>query len=139
MKPSNPFVCQFPFTYVSKANPSGYCTPCCRYELDEEDYGDKDLKANVEKAFTSKTFEKIRNKMLKGEKIAGCRKCYDEEENGKKSYGRAYTEHNSHFSSGNLRGMNIALSRDCNLACRMCHPNYSTKWDPIWSRMSTLR
>ena len=135
MKDLNPFICKYPFTFVSKDSSAGHCKPCCRYILDKEDYEDSDLKANVETAFRSKTFEKIRNKMLKREKLTGCQKCYDEEENGQKSYGRISTEQDLNFSPGILKGINIAFSRECNLACRMCNPDFSTKWDSVWSRL----
>ena len=133
MGTSNSFVCKYPFTYVSRSN-QGYCTPCCRYKLDEEDYLDSSLSENIEKAFKGKTFEKIRNKMLKGERLTGCQKCYDEEENGYKSHGRVYTER-FNFTPGILKGVNIAFSRECNLACRMCHPDCSTKWDSVWKKL----
>ena len=73
--------------------------------------------------------------MLKGERVIGCQKCYDEEENGQKSHGRLYTERHYRLSSGVLKGVNIAFSRECNLACRMCHPAFSTKWDSVWSKL----
>ena len=135
MNLSSSFICKYPFTYVSK-DASGYCKPCCRYELDEEDYTDLYLRGNVEEAFQSSTFEKIRNKMIKKERIPGCQKCYDEEENGFKSMGRFYTEGHSHFHSGVLKGINVGFSRKCNLACRMCGPNFSTKWDNLWKNLN---
>ena len=91
----------------------------------------------MEQAFTGETFEKIRRKMLKGEKLAGCQKCYNEERNGYRSHGRSYTERHSHFQSNTLKGINIAFSRDCNLACRMCGPEYSTKWDAFLRKLQS--
>lgn len=135
MKTQSPFICKLPFIYVSKDGSGASSKPCCRYKLDKKDYEDKDLKGSVERAFRSKTFEKIRNKMLKGEKLTGCQKCYDEEENGKKSYGRVQTELYSTFPSGVLKGLDISFSRECNLACRMCIPSLSTKWEFVWNRL----
>lgn len=133
MSTSNSFVCKYPFTYVSRSS-EGYCKPCCRYKLDKEDYLDGSLRGSIEEAFQGKTFEKIRNKMIKGERLTGCQKCYDEEETGQKSHGRVYTEY-FNFTPGVLKGVNIAFSRECNLACRMCHPDYSTKWDSVWRKL----
>ena len=90
----------------------------------------------MEEAFQSSTFEKIRNKMIRKERISGCQKCYDEEENGFKSMGRVYTEEHSYFHFGGVKGINVGFSRKCNLACRMCGPEFSTKWDNLWKNLN---
>lgn len=87
MPSPSPFFCRYPFTFVSKAA-GEYCKPCCMYRLNEEEKKDSALKGSVEEAFTSQTFQKIREKMQNKEWIAGCHKCYREEEAGYKSYGR---------------------------------------------------
>ena len=137
--PPPPFICKFPFVSVSKSA-SGICAPCCRYGLDKEDLKDNDLKGSVEKAFNSKTFKKIRSKILRREKLTGCQKCYDEEACGKKSFGRRFTEEYAFdFSLVELKSLQISLSRECNLACKMCSPTYSTKWDAIWNKLESTK
>ena len=130
MPSPSPFFCRYPFTFVSKAA-GEYCKPCCMYRLNEEEKKDSALKGSVEEAFTSQTFQKIREKMQNKEQIAGCHQCYKEEEAGYKSYGRIFTERTKHFTSNVLKGVDIALSRECNLACRMCNSEASTKWDNV--------
>ena len=132
VKSENYFLCRLPFQFVSKSA-DGVCAPCCYYISGKEEKKDFQLKGNVEVGFNSSTFKDICKKMLRKKYVAGCRRCYDEEEAGSKSYGRVMSEYfTKHFQTDTtIKGLDIALSRECNLACRMCGSDYSTKWDEI--------
>ena len=41
---------------------------------------------SVDDIINSDEFKDIRRKMLKGEKVSGCERCYEHEENGNNSY-----------------------------------------------------
>lgn len=79
--------------------------------------------------------ESMRQKMLNGEKVPGCIRCYQEENAGKKSLRERY--HDSEdlpidqlvdLENPTIRWIELAISNDCNLACRMCDSRYSWKW-----------
>ncbi|MCY4513468.1 MAG: twitch domain-containing radical SAM protein [Bdellovibrionales bacterium] len=144
----SPFLCTLPFNFVSK--PAADCKPCCYYKLNKNEQKDTQLKSSVETAFSSSTFKNIRKKMLNEEYLEGCIRCYDEEEAGLKSYGREMSEHLNKLQKQNspphtqkynqpdtiIKGVQIALSRECNLACRMCSSEFSTKWDLISRKLN---
>ena len=132
MSSGKPFLCKLPFLFVSRDS-SRFCKPCCYYNLNKEEKKDSQIKESVETALSSSVFKNIREKMLKEEYIAGCQRCYDEEDVGVRSYGRMMSSRFIKFNPGDntIKGLDIALSRECNLACRMCNSDYSTKWDEI--------
>ena len=64
--------------------PGGNCKPCCRFK---GQCVPKDNNLNVDSLdslFHNKFMSDLRYKMLKGEKIEGCSKCYEEEDTGKR-------------------------------------------------------
>lgn len=81
-------------------------------------------------------FTSIRNKMLQGEKIPECRQCYYEESRGITSTRQFETM--DWISKLNLQNLDdlkkltapsyyeVRFGNTCNLACRMCIPNYSS-------------
>ena len=77
----------------------------------------------------------IREKMLKGERVDGCTRCYQEEDAGKKSLRQRQNENISipidefvDIHQPEIRWLELAISNACNLACRMCDSRYSRKW-----------
>jgi sulfatase maturation enzyme AslB (radical SAM superfamily) len=61
---------------------------------------------------------------------SGCRKCKQEEETGAISLRRLYNSI-SIEDKGTVDMLELSLSNHCNLACRMCSPAYSTKWQKV--------
>ena len=60
----------------------------------------------------------------------GCYKCQEEETRGIKSMRSSYGE----LMSGNdneVEFIDISLSKDCNLACKMCGPWASSTWNKL--------
>ena len=137
MSSEKPFLCRLPFQFVSRSQ-DGVGRPCCFYILSEEERKDSQLKGSVEEAFNSSTFKNIREKMLRKEFVKGCQICYNSEKAGIKSFGRRMSNHFiTHYPDDTeIKGLDIALSRECNLACRMCNSNYSTKWDEISKKLN---
>ena len=107
---------------------SGRVKPCCRFK---GDLGT--LEGNISETFYSDKMEDIRKKMLNNEFVPGCLRCWNEEENGKKSLRQRYNQHNKlgwetiATDTPKIEWLEIAISNDCNLACRMCDSRYSHK------------
>jgi hypothetical protein len=140
MKESNVF-CILPFKHIL-LQPRGTATLCCMNPdaiakdnkpiLWEEVDFEKDL-------WQGKTYQRIRTNMLNDAKSYECRKCYEMEDTGSKSYrnGQNFFElnhpeiNNINIESGNdfkqPVDWDIRLSRLCNLMCRMCNQDESSQ------------
>ena len=78
----------------------------------------------------------IRKKMLTNKKVEGCIRCYQEEESKKNSLREIYNSMPhlspeiliSDTNSPKIKWLELAISNDCNLVCRMCDSRYSSKW-----------
>jgi len=108
--------------------------PCCLYESKKSHKKIKDY-------WNSDELKQLRSDLLNGNKPIGCRLCWENEDNGFRSLrqnvndGRLETykyrltqidlEHNPSqikYTSGT----------ECNLACRMCLPSFSSKVKKVW-------
>jgi len=116
-------------------DPTGRVKPCCRfaekYRPNENNLNEKTLSD----VFYGEWMNDIRNKMLRGEKIDGCIRCYQEEDSGKRSLRERYHDNKDlpidklvDIDNPKLGWVELAISNDCNLACRMCDSRYSWKW-----------
>lgn len=102
--------------------------------------------ASMEDAFNSDFWNDVRTKMLKGEKIPGCKKCYEEEDGRfkqdvvKPELGFGFSMRagmNFDWNDGKfdrlsdkkeIKFIELGFGNYCNLACRMCSSNLSTTW-----------
>jgi MoaA/NifB/PqqE/SkfB family radical SAM enzyme len=85
-------------------------------------------------ALNTERFKSIRRDMLTGIRVPECKKCYNEEENNKISYRQ---ESNSLYLNSSVEtftenfnetySIEISLDNICNLQCRMCSSQFSTK------------
>jgi MoaA/NifB/PqqE/SkfB family radical SAM enzyme len=108
----------------------------------------------IDQIWNSDHYKQARLKMLKGEKVSACQKCYDEEAGGVNSHrvveNHVWTEGNtskfqpycgkdhidflvdSTREDGHLDATPISfdfrLGNTCNLQCVMCGPKDSSKW-----------
>ena len=134
-------------------------TPCCRFD-DSESLSVEPV-TKVQESGSPFIFNDIwsvsRKKVLNGETIPGCHKCYRQEEEGNMSMrtsaiknfketellmhydakaekGLALTSRGpsglkDNISNVRLEYLEIETGRYCNLKCRSCGPNLSTSWD----------
>ncbi|WP_228024101.1 twitch domain-containing radical SAM protein [Synechocystis salina] len=113
---------------------------------------------NLDKAWNSAYFRKLRHTLVTGEKAASCQKCYQKEQDGGTSLRQVC---NAHFPTrtipqtreeleaeiGNIitneqgqapfpSALHLWLGNTCNLKCRMCSQQYSSSiaQDPVHSR-----
>lgn len=107
---------------------TGRIKPCCRFVLNKQILTSGTISEN----FYSHQMNTLRVQSRNGEKIDGCIRCIEEEESGKKSLRQRYNE-NTILNQINLdvptiQWLELAISNECNLACRMCDTKYSNKW-----------
>ena len=116
-------------------DPTGRVKPCCRFAEKDRPNENNLHEKNLSEVFYGEWMNSIRDKMLRGEKIDGCIRCYQEEQSGKKSLRERYHDNTDlpvdklvDIKNPKLGWIELAISNDCNLACRMCDSKYAWKW-----------
>ena len=116
-------------------DPTGRVKPCCRFaekfRPNENNLNEKTLS----EVFYGDWMNDVRSKMMKGERVDGCIRCYQEEDAGKRSLRERYHDNTDlsidklvDIDNPKIGWIELAISNDCNLACRMCDSRYSWKW-----------
>ena len=111
----------------------GATKPCCEFKDEIANLKE----SSIEEIWHSEPLVDLRAKMLRGERDARCWKCYEAEEAGGVSLRDRYNagdKRNSDFDPQErsaipiLRTLDLRFSNLCNLSCRTCGPESSTKW-----------
>lgn len=101
----------------------------------------------LEEIWNSPKQRKFRLDMLEGKRIPECRRCYEIEESGGRSYRHdrnealgkhiAQTEDTSENGTlpFRLQTLELSISNVCNFKCRMCYPEDSSKWHEDANKM----
>ena len=103
--------------------------PCCRYQDHKSERPVVDTNNTLKDIFyNSSYYNDLRDKMLRGEQIPGCKRCYKEEEAGQKSM-RNQSKLIAPSTDIQLEYIETESGRHCNLKCRSCGPEISTGWN----------
>jgi len=120
----NKSYCPLPFTEIY-VNNAGQYRLCCQAE--EASFSISEEVPPFE-YFFSDEMEEIRDKLMQGEKLKDCNKCYELEKYGDSYRLKAIKRFGVY---DNVRDVRLKLrinGSSCNLACYMCHPlNSSTR------------
>lgn len=123
----NKTYCPLPFKEIYVSNAGEYKLCCHAWKVAGTHSAPEDIPPF--EYFFSKAMEEIRDKLIQGEKLKDCNKCYELEETGKFSYRLRAIE--QHGLIDDVRNVSLKLrinGSSCNLACYMCHPyNSSTR------------
>jgi sulfatase maturation enzyme AslB (radical SAM superfamily) len=112
---------------------TGSWRPCCRFSNFPQD---KIFDVSFEEYKSSDFYKKIITDMENGW-ASGCAKCKAEEERGHKSLRLSMNENWS--GSDQIEYIELSVSNECNLMCRMCSPAYSTKWNTFVIENETMQ
>lgn len=140
LKASNVF-CMLPWVHLH-ALPGGNLYPCCSSaHLNEAVVGNLNKGESLISTWNGERLKKIRLKMLAGEKLRICEKCYADEDRNQESQRlasfKAFPHHLSKALKTKKSGsvayeeipyLDIRFSNLCNLRCRICSHDYSTSW-----------
>ena len=104
--------------------------PCCQManNTDGDQYFTKRFEVpNVkdltpDQIFASDRFEELRSNLKNGIKDPACKVCWDQEERGIKSYRQFSNDSWYDPEDETLSVIDITVSNQCNLRCRMCSP-----------------
>jgi len=146
--------CVYPWMH-QMATPTGKVNFCCishtTYVVNEDKKPFDLAKDSFRSAWNSEYMQKIRQKMLSGEKVTGCETCYNQESIGKKSYRQQHNEEWSKKLGPALEAritqsvqsnytvgappvyLDLRLGNLCNLKCRMCNPHNSIMIEKEWT------
>jgi hypothetical protein len=109
-------------------------TPCCFYEPEGEH-------RDIDSYWNSQEIIKLREDLLAGKRPKGCRLCWKAEDNGITSMRQRINEGRLEEHKDRLKQTKMELpptqvkytvGQECNLACRMCLPSFSTKVKKVW-------
>lgn len=109
----------------------GKMQPCCRYDSAHEYEKDIDkpiFNNGFVEGWLGEEFNNIRQRMLTGEKLPECKKCWDQEEFSGSSMRTGFNSRYSSYIGKEpvLKYLELGFSTHCNLACRMCDEYAST-------------
>jgi organic radical activating enzyme len=129
----NKTFCMYPWIHLH-AFPTGEAYPCCNTEMSET-VGNTRYDT-LEEIWHGAPMRDIRAKMLAGEKVKGCTRCYEQENAGFFSMRMSANKHFGHHISltdnpeppMNMVYWDIRFSNLCNLRCRSCGHIFSSNW-----------
>jgi len=147
--------CILPWIHT-QTKPNGQIKPCCRFDHKHKDYrlSDNTYKfdkfninsVNFTDALNSPEWQELRTAMIAGDTIAGCRKCYKEEDVGVEFQAQKPNKKNKSMrvkenskwnndiqnapldTSIKLKYLELTMGNYCNLKCRTCSSDLSTTW-----------
>lgn len=139
--------CILPWMHIA-TNASGNLRVCCNSTPGENFILNKDGKPykifrdDLNEAWNSTVYKKIRKEMLSGVRPDMCQRCFREEDSGLKSSRISWNEKwkkNKEYTEDaefNIEYVDVRLGNLCNLKCRMCNPYASNQWVNEWHLIS---
>ena len=131
--------CPMPFTHEN-IKQEGKVSACWRYPDRIGDYRESTL----EQIWNDTPIKKLREDLLNDKQPTGCRSCWDLEASGSTStrlqcqqtwdwvteeHVRKHIQPDYSYPLQQLRSVEIRFDNICNLMCRHCSPDYSSKWE----------
>lgn len=141
--------CVMPFSHIN-IKQEGKLSACWRFPDRIGDYTTDTLT----ETWNGEKLREVRRALLDGERHPGCKSCWDLEDAGIKStrqsclddysatvdYPRAMESMNDDYTVPleKITSIEIRFDNICNLMCRHCSPDYSSKWDNAVRKDSAL-
>jgi len=141
--------CVMPFCHVN-IKQEGKVSACWRYPDKIGDY----TQQTIREIWNSSELKDLRRQLLNDERPVGCRSCWDMEDSGVRStrlqtaidyekimnLEKAKDAISEDYSMPEeyLKSIEIRFDNICNLMCRHCSPDYSSKWEVAVKRDTKL-
>ncbi|MDA9374035.1 twitch domain-containing radical SAM protein [bacterium] len=112
---------------------NGSVLPCCQFDIDSapnKDITAPKLKDGIDAAFNSELFNSVRERMTANEPVPECNACWSIEKSNSPSLRTVMNERFKSFDK-KIRYIETAFSTHCNLTCRMCNEDFSSKWKQL--------
>ena len=151
--------CPLPLTHLA-THPHGSVTLCCESDMTNRASEAQNLPRefitlnnstyDFEKIMNSDMFKQVRKDMLDGKMPSPCSKCYKLEALGNESKrtrdtsllefslqdAQRITQSDGTLTEVNFEFIELRLGNICNLACRSCNPQSSSKWISDWEKLN---
>jgi organic radical activating enzyme len=129
----NKSFCMYPWIHLH-AFPTGEAYPCCNTEMSELVGNTRE--STIQEVWDGAPMQEVRRKMLAGESVKGCTRCYEQEDSGFFSMRMSANKHFGHHIAltdnpnppMKLIYWDIRFSNLCNLRCRSCGHIFSSNW-----------
>lgn len=129
----NKTFCILPWIHLHSF-PTGQAYPCCNTEM-QHTIGNTNTQT-LEEIWHSDKMQNIRQRMLNGKPVDGCRRCYEQEDSGFVSMRISSNKHFGHHINlcdtvdpqMKIIYWDIRFSNLCNLRCRSCGHIFSSNW-----------
>lgn len=128
--------CNYPWHHLY-VQTTGHFKICClanEHITKDDGYHQYNLHNDrMSDAWNSKYMTETRKKMLSGERLSACQRCYDQEDKGLASMRntQGYEDFMAATVDGRYKGsanhVELHFGNVCNLACKMCSQQYSHK------------
>ena len=133
-------VCSLPWLLAEVQLHKHYLGPCCKYDENLGSLQNTELPI----VWFGDKFKNFRQKMLDGVPLDGCKTCYISENvfsyKDKKNKDFSYMLDKIDVDAPSLpKIVHVGLTNICNLACRMCNPNQSSKLHQFINKSSNLK
>jgi len=119
------YFCMAPWSHIQQ-NSYGEINPCCMFSGKDKVYTKK--YDSLQDAFDGPENARLRQRMLNGEYIDSCKKCYRDEYLGKFSYRQRFNRRYDINEKPIIRELELALSNKCNFKCVTCNTRFSSSW-----------
>jgi len=151
--------CPLPWTHLA-THPHGSVTLCCESDMTNRASEAQNLPRefitlnnstyDFKKIMNSDMFKQVRKDMLDGKMPSPCSKCYKLEALGNESKrtrdtsllefnlqdAQRITQSDGTLTEVNFEFIELRLGNICNLACRSCNPQSSSKWISDWEKLN---
>jgi uncharacterized Fe-S cluster-containing radical SAM superfamily protein len=140
----SPTFCPLPWSALAN-QPFGICLCCC------SNHNLREGQETLTETFIGPRMQALRTQMLNGEWPKECASCQTAEAKGRSSYRQRWSEWQVYKNIIQLHAqealtdlpiglqfLELADDNLCNLKCRMCNPQYSTKWQEDLPQLKPL-
>lgn len=131
--------CTHTYNHLAVVEGNGRISPCCQYDSSE----DKDFwthtiyeKDSLDGILASDKWQEIREAIKN--KCGECIACWNDENNGVVSRREWSNEVMPDHKEFILEDLEIGLDYTCNMMCRSCKPDQSSKWNSATGVLDTL-
>ena len=141
--------CSLPFTHLN-IKQKGKISACWRFPGKIGDY----TKDTLKETWNGVKLRDVRRALLNNERHPGCKSCWDMEDSGVVSTRQQQESDHLHITEeqvknvidedynmplDNLSFIEVRFDNICNLMCRHCSSDYSSKWDAAVRKNSALK
>jgi molybdenum cofactor biosynthesis enzyme MoaA len=111
----------------------GTVLPCCKWQHNkgQKKHAIPQIKDGVLSAIHSEYFDDVRQRMNNNEVIPECNACNQLDNTGIPSLKKFFNSTYTNKDVVEIENLETAFTTHCNLACRMCNEDFSSKWKLI--------